>query len=107
MHINEPDFWLVFETDGYGECDRAPAAVAAHLLPTNDDDPDVGFLVGIARAFNAEQPNRRVVSVSDLTRWLAAAGFDWDRLDVDLRHVLSALSAHASRPGTGMRAPSC
>jgi hypothetical protein len=99
MQPPDPAFWLTFETDGCGECEHQLVAVASHALPIDDDDPDVRFLVGIAWAFHAEQPDRRMVSISDLTRWLAVVGLDWERLDIDLPGVLSRLSCAPSSCG--------
>ena len=92
MRTCEPDFWLTFETDGCGECDRELVAMACHALPIDDDDRDIRFLVGVAWAFHAEHPARRLVAVNDLTRWLAVVGLDWERLDIDLPDVLGRLS---------------
>ena len=103
MQSYEPDFWLAFETDGRGECDRELLAIASHALPIDEDERDVQFLVGVAWAFHAEHPGRRLVSVDDLTRWLAVVGLDWERLDIDLPEVLSRLSAAPSSPTSRQR----
>jgi hypothetical protein len=92
MQAPDPAFWLTFETEGCGQCEHQLVAVASSTLPI-DDDPDVRFLVGIAWAFHAEQPDRRMVSISDLTRWLAFVGLDWERLDIDLGEALSGVCA--------------
>lgn len=84
MHINEPDFWLVFESEGGLE------AVASTDLPA--DDADDRFLAGVAHGFHEAHQGRRLIFMSDLTRWLASAGLDWGRLDIDL----AALASHRS-----------
>lgn len=92
MHTNEPDFWLAFEIAGCGECDHELVAFALSALTvSNGDDPDIAFVVGVARSFHRAHPDRRLAHLSDLTRWLALAGLTWDRLDVDLQSVLDRI----------------
>jgi hypothetical protein len=88
MQHGDPAFWLAFETESRGEL----VAVASSDLSSCDiDDPGVMFLTGVALGFHDAHPNRRLVLLSDLTRWLASAGLDWRGLDVDLPTLTSRL----------------
>ena len=95
MHIIEPDFWLVFETEDGGLVVVASTELEAAAVL----DPDTRLLVGVARGFHQAHRGHHRIHLSSLTRWLMSAGLEWSRLDVDLANVLDrAASMHCPLP---------
>ena len=97
MHINEPDFWLVFESEGGLE------AVASTDLSA--DDADDRFVAGVAHGFHEAHQGRRLIFMSELGRWLASAGLEWSSLDIDpkLGERHSAVLSFGPDPTTAER----
>jgi len=92
MQDRDPAFWLAFETE------NGLVAVASTDLEVDDgDDPDVDFVIGVAHAFHEAHPDQKLVFISELTRWLASVGFNWDHLDIGVHEVLENLVAQQHR----------
>lgn len=104
MQPPDPVFWLAFEIE------NELVSVASTDLEVNEaDDPDVQFLAGVARGFHEANVDRRIIFISDLSRWLASVGSDLSLLDVDLAYVVWKLeglqSGLRSATPTAVRCP--
>lgn len=88
MQHRDPAFWLAFEIDN-----ELSAVASTDLEEIEADDPDVQFLAGVARGFHEANVDRRIIFISDLSRWLASVGSDLSLLDVDLSYVVWRLEA--------------
>lgn len=88
MHINEPDFWLAFESEDGAEL---VAVASTDLALSAPHDPDAAFLVGVVLGFHEAHPERRVIVMSDLTRWLASVALKWSDLDIDIHAALEVM----------------
>lgn len=87
MQTYEPDFWLAFESEG-----ELVGVASTDLAVDSADDPDIRFLLGVARGFHEAHSDRHLIFTSELTRWLTSVGLDWTLLDINVERVLGTVN---------------
>lgn len=100
--LAHPRYWLMFAlpwptADQDVDMAEAAYAIAPQTVPDRQRDrmlSDAVDLLGFTEVYAREHPGRRVVWLSDVTRWLEwEKGLSWSALGVDWEDALTELSA--------------
>ncbi|MER7130970.1 hypothetical protein [Streptosporangium saharense] len=91
--LQEPAYWLVFalpwpESQGDAAMAEAAYVVAPPLVPRNQVSENAEGVFAVAHFHVKENPGRRTIWFSDLTRWLAGRDNSWQGLEVDWEAAL-------------------
>ncbi|MFD0888640.1 hypothetical protein ACFQ08_29240 [Streptosporangium algeriense] len=94
--LQEPAYWLVFALpwpDSQWDAELAEAAyvLSPPLVPRSRVPENAEGVFAVAHFYLKENPGRRTVWFSDLTRWLAERDNSWQQVEVDWEAALQEI----------------
>lgn len=90
-----PPFWMLFGLpwpDADAEMAEAAMVLAPHCVRERDLSENAADILGFTRLYAREHPHRRMVFLTDVTRWLSRQDSGWPQVGVDFEGGLQELT---------------
>lgn len=98
-----PDYWFVYIWSNGDDARPELMVVAPDCMPWALFSHHASRMIAMSGAFVKKHPGRRIVFLSDVTRWMMLEqGMEWADFDVDIEAALADLHQHG--PMLGMEA---